>query len=83
MLFWYAPTCAAPTDFSVRTITGHSLTDVEAILDAHHLGRTTKLAVSAVAKLEPVEADKRTDEERKLQNMQTVPVCSPSKIENR
>jgi hypothetical protein len=65
MLFWYAPTCAAPTDFSVRTtITGHSLKDVEAILDAHYLGRTTKLAVSAVAKLEPVEADKRTDEER-------------------
>ena len=33
-------------------ITGHSLADVEAILDAHYLGRTTKLAVSGMAKLE-------------------------------
>jgi hypothetical protein len=36
----------------IATITGHSLKNVEAILDAHYLGRTTKLAASAVAKLE-------------------------------
>jgi hypothetical protein len=41
----------------IATITGHSLKDVEVILakhglDAHYLGRTTKLADSAVAKLE-------------------------------
>jgi hypothetical protein len=49
--------------FSPRSsrYTGHSLKDVEAILDAHYLARTTKLAVSAVAKSERVEADKRTD----------------------
>jgi len=41
--------CEVP---EIATITGHSLADVEAILDAHYLGRTTKLAVSAVAKLE-------------------------------
>jgi len=36
----------------IAAITGHSLADVEAILDAHYLGRTTKLAVSGMAKLE-------------------------------
>jgi hypothetical protein len=36
----------------IATITGRSLKDVEAILDAHYLSRTTKLAVSAVAKRE-------------------------------
>jgi hypothetical protein len=42
----------------IATVTGHSLKDVEAILDAHYLGRTTKLADSAVAKLERAEANK-------------------------
>ena len=32
--------CEVP---EIATITGHSLRDVEAILDAHYLGRTTKL----------------------------------------
>ena len=41
--------CEVP---EIATTTGHSLADVEATLDAHYLGRTTKLAVSAVAKLE-------------------------------
>ena len=41
--------CEVP---EIATIIGHSLADVEAILDAHYLGRTTKLAASAVAKLE-------------------------------
>jgi len=58
--------CEVP---EIATITGHSLKDVEVILDAHYLGRTTKLADSAVAKLERAEADKRTDDERKLQNI--------------
>ena len=58
--------CEVP---EIATITGHSLKDVEVILDAHYLGRTTKLADSAVAKLERAEADKRTDDEQKLQNI--------------
>jgi integrase len=36
----------------IATITGHSLVDVEAILEAHYMGRTTGLAVSGMAKLE-------------------------------
>jgi len=48
----------------IATITGHSLKDVEAILDAHYLGWTTKLAVSAVAKLERAAAATGTDGEQ-------------------
>ena len=55
-------------DRETGELTRHSLADVEAILDAHYLGRTTKLAVSAVAKLERAAAMTRTDDERKLQN---------------
>ena len=36
----------------IATFTGHSLKDVEAILDAHYLGRDIKLAEAAVLKLE-------------------------------
>jgi integrase len=36
----------------IATFTGHSLKDVEAILDAHYLGRDVKLAEAAVKKLE-------------------------------
>ena len=36
----------------IATFTGHSLHDVEAILDAHYLGRDVKLAEIAVMKLE-------------------------------
>lgn len=36
----------------IATLTGHSLRDVEAILDAHYLGRDVKLAEIAVMKLE-------------------------------
>jgi integrase len=57
--------CEAP---EIATITGHSLKDVEAILDAHYLGRTTKLAASAVAKLERAAAATGTDGEQKLEN---------------
>jgi len=48
---------------------GHSLADVAAIVDVHYLGRTTKLAVSAAAKLGRGAAVMRTDDEQKLQNM--------------
>jgi integrase len=33
----------------IATLTGHSLKDVEAILDAHYLGRDVKLAEIAIA----------------------------------
>jgi integrase len=36
----------------IATFTGHSLKDVEAILDAHYLGRDVRLAEAAVLKLE-------------------------------
>lgn len=36
----------------IATLTGHSLKDVEAILDAHYLGRDVKLAENAIRKLE-------------------------------
>lgn len=36
----------------IATFTGHNLKDVEAILDAHYLGRDVKLAEAAVLKLE-------------------------------
>jgi integrase len=41
--------CTVP---EIAAITGHSLADVEAILDAHYLGRTTKLAASGMKKME-------------------------------
>ena len=36
----------------IATVTGHSLKDVEAVLDAHYLGRDIQLAEAAVLKLE-------------------------------
>jgi hypothetical protein len=36
----------------IATFTGHSLKDVEAILDTHYLGRDVQLAEAAVLKLE-------------------------------
>jgi hypothetical protein len=36
----------------IAAFTGHSLKDVEAILDAHYLGRDVKLAEIAIMKLE-------------------------------
>jgi hypothetical protein len=36
----------------IATFTGHSLKDVEAILDAHYLGRDVQLVEAAVLKLE-------------------------------
>jgi integrase len=43
---------AGATVGEIAAITGHSLRDVEAILDAHYFGRTTELAASGMAKLE-------------------------------
>lgn len=40
------------TEAEIATLTGHSLKDVGAILDAHYLSRDSKLAVSAVKKRE-------------------------------
>jgi hypothetical protein len=36
----------------IATFTGHSLRDVEGIMDAHYLGRDIQLAEAAVLKLE-------------------------------
>ena len=36
----------------IAAVTGHSPKDVEAILDAHHLGRAIQLAEAAMLKLE-------------------------------
>jgi hypothetical protein len=68
--------CEVP---EIATITGHSLKNVEAILDAHYLGRTTKLAASAVAKLEPAATATGTDGEQQLENNQTVPDAARDK----
>jgi integrase len=43
---------AGATVPQIATFTGHSLKDVEAILDAHYLGRDMQLAEAAVLKLE-------------------------------
>ncbi len=40
------------TEAEIATITGHSLRDVRAILDAHYLSRDPALGVSAIRKLE-------------------------------
>jgi hypothetical protein len=40
------------TEPGAAQFTGHSLKDVEAILDAHYLGRDIQLAEAAVLKLE-------------------------------
>jgi hypothetical protein len=40
----------------IASITGHSLSDVQAILDAHYLGGRILLAEAAIAKLEEKES---------------------------
>ena len=42
---------AEATVLQIATFTGHSLKDVEAILDVHYLGRDVQLAEAAVLKL--------------------------------
>jgi len=43
---------AGCSEMEIATLTGHSLRDVGAILDAHYLNRDLALAESAVRKLE-------------------------------
>jgi hypothetical protein len=43
--------CSVP---QIAAITGHSLKDVEVILDAHYLGGTVELAEAAIVKLNAV-----------------------------
>lgn len=50
---------AGATVPEIATVTGHNLRDVEAILDAHYLGRDVQLAENAIRKLD------RTSGERK------------------
>ncbi len=61
----------------IATFTGHSLADVETILDRHYLGRDVKLAESAVRKLERNE--KRTNSTKRLQNTSNRDVSKPAK----
>ena len=49
--------CTVP---EIAAITGHALREVETILDAHYLGRSSGLAVAAVAKLESHRAGTQT-----------------------
>ncbi len=46
------PDAATATVPEIAFVTSYSLADVEAILDAHHFGRTIALALSGIAKLE-------------------------------
>ncbi len=43
----------------IASITGHSLRDVDAILDAHYLGGRNELAAQAIAKLEDFQGKKK------------------------
>ena len=51
---------AGCTNNEIASITGHSLTDVNAILDAHYLGGRIELAEQAMARLEEKEARTET-----------------------
>jgi integrase len=51
---------AGATVPEIATLSGHSLKNVEAILDAHYLGRDVQLAESAVQKLERKEKRTKT-----------------------
>ncbi|MNL58420.1 Phage integrase family protein [compost metagenome] len=48
--------CSIP---QIASITGHSLRDVESILDAHYLGGKVELADQAIAKLEEFQGKKK------------------------
>ena len=48
----------------IATFTGHSLKDVEEILDKHYLGRDVRLAEDAVRKLERKEKRTKTVKSR-------------------
>lgn len=50
---------AGCSNSQIASITGHSLRDVDAILDAHYLGGRNELAVQAIAKLEDFQGKKK------------------------
>ena len=54
------PSLADATVPQIAALTGHFLRDVEAILDAHYLGRDVQLAEPAIIKLEMREARLQT-----------------------
>jgi len=49
----------------IATFTGHSLKDVEEILDKHYLGRDVRLAENAMRKLEEMEENENRTESSK------------------
>ena len=49
----------------IATFTGHSLKDVETILDKHYLGRDVRLAENAMRKLEEMEENENRTESSK------------------
>jgi hypothetical protein len=55
---------AGATVPEIATFTGHSLKDVEAILDKHYLGRDVRLAENAVRKLERKERRTKSVKDR-------------------
>jgi hypothetical protein len=64
----------------IATITGHSLKDVEAILDAHYLGGTTRLGAPRSASWSAPPWRRKPIANKKLENNQTVPdaACRPA-----
>ena len=70
---------AGCTVAEIATITGHSLRDVGAILDAHYLRRDHQLAVSAIQKLET-----RTKLQNEVQNGAAgrLMFCAPERLKS-
>lgn len=70
---------AGCTVAEIATITGHSLRDVGAILDAHYLRRDHQLAVSAIQKLET-----RTKLQNEIQNgaADRLMFCAPERLKS-
>jgi integrase len=60
----------------IAAITGHSLKDVDAILDAHYLHRDPRLAWNAIRKLETGYAQKTGSGERALENKKGADVAN-------
>jgi len=70
------------TEPEIATITGHSLKDVCAILDAHYLNRDPELAWNAIRKLDPVSPSASRRRNRKLvrenEMCSDFPNCAPN-----
>ena len=56
---------AGSTVPEIATFTGHSLKDVEVILDKHYLGRDVRLAENAMRKLEEMQENENRTESSK------------------